>query len=558
MKEGVGGCLGILMALALCLAPPAEGRDNFIIVLADDLGVDKIGVYSRDDLYGHPGEGASPGPTPNIDQLAREGVLFRNAYANPMCSPTRAATLTGRHGFRTGIGTPGNAELPLDEVILPELLGATHHIAAIGKWHLGGQLADHPNDSGFGRFIGTLANIDDYYSWPKTTDGVTVQGRSVYATTDNVDDAIAVINEFGSEPWFVWLAFNAPHTPFHAPPQELHSFELSGAPTNTPVDHFEAAVEALDSELGRLLDSIPEAVLADTTIIFVGDNGSPRRAVELPFDGRRAKGTVFEGGINVPFIVKSPHVPAEHRGEESLALVHVVDLYDTVAEIAGVVSRAEDSVSLLPYLADPARSTLPARPYVYAEQFSPNGEGPYTSEERGIRDERYKLIWRDGTYQEFFDLEEDPFEDENLLDGALSTAEQASFAQLVASVDRLRNGGAPCEAGVENLCLQGDRFEVRAEWQTSAGDSGNGQAVPLTDDTGYFWFFNQTNVEMVIKVLNGCGSNDHFWVFAGGLTNVQVDITVTDTTNGQTRTYQNNLQTPFQPIQDTAAFSTCP
>ncbi|MCH9650596.1 MAG: sulfatase-like hydrolase/transferase [Deltaproteobacteria bacterium] len=558
MKVGVGSCLGALTALALCFSSAAQARDNFIIVLADDLGVDKIGVYSRDDLYGHPGEGASPGPTPVIDQLAREGILFRNAYANPVCSPTRAATLTGRHGFRTGIGTPANAELPLSEMILPEILGATHRTAAIGKWHLGRQLEDHPNDSGFSRFIGTLTNIDDYFSWPKTTDGVTVQGRNVYATTDNVNDAISVVSGFGEDPWFVWLAFNAPHTPFHAPPQELHTFQLSGNPVNTAVDHYEAAVQALDTELGRLLDSIPGEVLADTTIIFVGDNGSPRRSVEAPFDGQRAKGTVYEGGTNVPFIVVSPHIPATRRGEESLALVHVVDIHATVAEIAGVSSQGEDSVSLLPYLSDPTRSTLPVRPYVYSEQFSPNGEGPFNVEERGIRDERYKLIWREGDYEEFFDLEEDPFEDDNLLGGALSAAEQASFDALVASVDRLRNGGEVCVTGAESLCLQGDRFRVDIEWQTPAGDSGSGQAVPLTSDTGYFWFFSQANVEMVIKVLNGCSANDHFWVFAGGLTNVQVDITVTDTATGQIRTYQNPLRTPFQPIQDTAAFGSCP
>ncbi len=558
MEKGVGNTLALLIALALCLVPPARGRDNFIVILADDLGVDKIGVYSRDDLYGHPGEGASPGPTPTVDRLAREGILFRNAYADPVCSPTRAATLTGRHGFRTGIGTPANAELPLDEVILPELLGATHRTAAVGKWHLGGQLADHPNDSGFERFIGTLTNVTDYYSWPKTTNGVTVEGRTVYATTDNVNDAIAVIGEFGEEPWFVWLAFNAPHAPFHAPPPELHSFQLSGNPTNTVVDHFEATVEALDTELGRLLDSIPEAVLVDTTIIFVGDNGSPRRPVEPPFNAQRAKGTVYEGGTNVPFIVASPRIPANRRGEESLALVHVVDLYATIAEIAGVTSQAQDSVSLLPYLLDPARSTLPIRPYVYAEQFSPNGEGPYSEEERGIRDERYKLIWRDGTYEEFFDLEEDPFETVNLLDGGLSTAQQTSFDNLVANVEQLMSEALPCAAGAERLCLQEDRFQVDVEWQTPAGDSGNGQAVPLTEDTGYFWFFNQANVEMVIKVLDGCGVNGHYWVFVGGLTNVQVGITVTDTASGQSRSYQNPLATPFQPIQDTAAFATCP
>lgn len=122
----------------------------------------------------------------------------------------------------------------------------------------------------------------------------------------------------------------------------------------------------------------------------------------------------------------------------------------------------------------------------------------------------------------------------------------------------LRRFTQPCVAGPSVLCLQGGRFKVEASWRTNQGTNGLGQAVALTADTGYFWFFNPANVEMVVKVLNGCPANQRFWAFAGGLTNVEVQLLVTDTQTGQVRSYKNPLGTQYQPIQDTAAFATCP
>ncbi|HEY0783081.1 MAG TPA: hypothetical protein VGE98_11535 [Thermoanaerobaculia bacterium] len=114
-----------------------------------------------------------------------------------------------------------------------------------------------------------------------------------------------------------------------------------------------------------------------------------------------------------------------------------------------------------------------------------------------------------------------------------------------------------CVANATTLCLQGGRFAVSTTWRTPDGQTGNGQAVSLTSDTGFFWFFQSTNVEMVIKVLNGCGLNQRYWVFAGGLTNVMVATTVVDTATGTMRVYHNPQGTPFQPLQDTSAFASC-
>jgi Leucine-rich repeat (LRR) protein len=117
--------------------------------------------------------------------------------------------------------------------------------------------------------------------------------------------------------------------------------------------------------------------------------------------------------------------------------------------------------------------------------------------------------------------------------------------------------GSVCVPGANTLCLSGGRFRVQVGWRRPDGQTGPGRAVALTGDTGYFWFFNESNVEMVIKVLDACGLNGRFWVFAGGLTDVQTDITVTDTATGDVQTYRNPQGTAFQPIQDTAAFATC-
>jgi hypothetical protein len=116
---------------------------------------------------------------------------------------------------------------------------------------------------------------------------------------------------------------------------------------------------------------------------------------------------------------------------------------------------------------------------------------------------------------------------------------------------------AACTTTSTTLCLNNGRFRVTVTWQTTTA-SGVGNAVSITNDTGYFWFFSSNNVEMVIKVVNGCGFNSRYWVFSGGLTNVNVTISVTDTQTGAVKFYQNPLNTAFQPIQDTAAFATCP
>ncbi len=366
--------------------PPASApnQGNVLILVADDLGIDQLGLY---------GVVSDPAPTPNLERMAAAGVLFRNVWSQPTCSPTRATLQTGRYGFRTGIGAVINAftngpALPLAEVTLPEMLdlgtGGRYAHAAIGKWHLGtgqtgGDLA--PNLAGYGHFAGSMeGQLGTYFDWRRVEDGVVTRARR-YATTVCVNDALAWIRHQGG-PWVCVVSFQAPHAPFHRPPSRLHSQVLPPgeppasctAPGPDARPFYKAAVEALDREIGRLLTHLPAGELVNTTVFFLGDNGS-ESCVTLPSCSGQAKATLYEGGVRVPLLVAGRGVSG--RGE-CQALVNTTDLFATVAELAGVDLAATlpgvelDSVSFAPCLADPSRRV---RAWIYADSFARNGPG---------------------------------------------------------------------------------------------------------------------------------------------------------------------------------------
>jgi arylsulfatase A-like enzyme len=419
-------------------APPSVHQvGNVLVIVADDVGTDMVGAYHQ-----HP---EAP-PTPVVDSLAANGILFRNAYACPTCSPTRAGIMTGRYGFRVGLGDAikewlPEPALPLSEVTLPEMLnraGPTRIAnGAIGKWHLGSIVvggADDPNLQGFDWFEGTLGNLyngQTYFAHEKVTNGVTT-ASTTYATTEQADDAIARIQAM-PQPWFVYLAFNAAHEPFHAPPAYLHTYTLSGDPDATPNLHFCAAVQAMDTEIGRLLASLPPATRANTTIIFIGDNGTPNLAVIPPSVAGHSKGSLYEGGIHVPLIISGKEV--EHPGAICDAFVEAVDLFPTIADLFGRDYRAGvgddrpiDGHSLSRYLHDPA--AVPEREFIFSERFSPNGFGPYDSQAWTVRDRRWKLIRRVGEDDLFFDMQGLLFEGENLLRSAMTPGEEHEYSRL--------------------------------------------------------------------------------------------------------------------------------
>lgn len=429
-----------------------------IVIVADDLGVDVLDCY---------GEGNDRPSTPNICGLQADGVLFRNAWSNPTCSPTRATIQTGRYGFRNGVMSVGQT-LPSAEITLPEVLSNPDNLslgfesAAIGKWHLNGSgrqcgtTTGYPGDQGYDYAAGALANIVDYFDWTRAENAVCATSTT-YATTTNVDDALAWIGTQGG-PWLLWLAFNAPHAPFQAPPDDCPQGPCHHVSPLVPEGQictgknggadeerqcYKAMVETLDTEIGRLLSSLPAN--PQRSVIFVGDNGSPKEVIVPPFDAQRAKFTVFEGGINVPLIVSGAGVVNGNR--ESSALVNTTDLFATVLELAGAVLPAglvHDSVSLLPILADQSTGS---RSYAYAERPS----NLVSRCGRAVRNDRFKLILcpdeSSGNEIQLYDLPQDPFEDDDLyVDGQpdLDPDEAANYEDLNEYLDFLDDRLSEC------------------------------------------------------------------------------------------------------------------
>lgn len=421
-------------------------RGNVLLMVLDDIGVDQLASY---------GVGTDLANLPVLDQLTSQGIAFENVWSNSVCSPTRATILTGRYSFRTGIGhtvKPGNHALGIDEILLPEALdrltsNAYDH-AAFGKWHLGDKLSggpDSPTIAGFQDFYGTMTNVINYYVYEKIEDGLKewVLG---YATSDMVDDTIQWVRERDDRPWFAYVAFHSAHAPYHEPPAGQFTTDLSGAgdPNVDFRPYYKAMLESVDHEIGRLLAGIAP-VLDDTTIIIVGDNGTPMECVAPPLNPQKGKASLFQGGINVPMLVISPHV--ETPGARCSALINTTDLFNTVINLAGVdtievdelfeeLGVEYDSESVLPYILDP--STPSIRTHTYAEIFNPNGVvPPFNLDVRAIRNSRYKYVDSNVTFDPIyasalFDLRADPLEDNNLLMGGhvLTPQEQAAYDEL--------------------------------------------------------------------------------------------------------------------------------
>ncbi len=355
---------------------------NCLLITFDDIGNDAVGIYDEGDPEQQP-------RTPYLDGLAGVGMRFLNCYSSPTCSPTRATLMTGRHGFRTGIGgvirDESEQSLERSEFTLAEALrGQGFATALIGKWHLGGEKDPfiEPLFHGFDHYAATRGNVRRFFNsnyWIGSQDSV-VRVRSKYLTTQVADDTIVAMKTL-PEPWFIYANFHSAHKPLHVPPRRLHSY----ADPQTDQEKFSAMVESLDTELGRVLDA---ADLSNTHVFVMGDNGTVEETATAP--GRGFKGSVFEGGVNVPFFAAGPTVPA---GKVSDALVQGVDFFATIWDLATGGARLpagpEDSVSFVEAL----QGTGPGRrQLVFAERFVPNDGPPYDIIIRMVRNHRYKVV----------------------------------------------------------------------------------------------------------------------------------------------------------------------
>jgi len=468
----------ILLLLPGC-AEPAESQldsapPNILVIIGDDMGVETLSSY---------GIGTPTAVTPNLDQLAARGIRFERFWSQAACSPTRAAILTGRYGFRTGVVTPlyygwskmdpaivpepvkppgahkevdflPNAPVPpgvdltagslpadfpmpkgpsANEIMLPAVLKsfpANYATAAFGKWHLAdldnGNL-EHPNLVGFDYFSGTMyGSPKSYFAWRHVENGK-LSAETGYVDSRTVDDAKFWIGRQKDKPWFAWL----PHTPLHLPPKELlRSDALSLDPDEVSADnaqpYFLAQIEAMDTLIGELLDSMSPETRDNTYVIFLGDNGTAKwDQPPAPRDPQRVKMTVYEGGVAVPLIIAGPGIDSE---QVKRPLAHAVDLFATIIELAGGTladSTPEgaviDSVSMVPYLF--GTTNVNRRDWVMTEITF--GRIP----SRAIRNERYKLILQKDR-QEFYDLESDPNETHALELATLSGEQQDNHSDL--------------------------------------------------------------------------------------------------------------------------------
>jgi len=418
---------GLLCTLLLLLwALPAAAADppNIIVLVADDVTACWFGVYTADRV-----ECSEAYLTPRIDTLAAGGVVVKTAWAMPTCTPYRAAMMTGtfptenRVG-RTILSASGGTGLSAARPNLARALEAggydTYHF---GKWHLAGTALGagqtiHPSSMGFTAGRGSIGNVgnttdgaeggESYTDWQLVDfmAGTTTE-ENTYATTFTIDDAILVLNN--AEPWFMSIQLNAPHNPQHQPTPGLFDAtvdcEEGGAGGDLPEICYNRAIQALDTELGRLLDH-GDYDPTDTVIIITSDNGTPlsiAQATQPAWEDDRCKQTVGECGLWVPLIVSGAGVGT---GTADI-LVQATDLHATILEIAGVenIAAGHTTGSLVPSLGghqiryrgisfwnnmvDP---TLPSkRSCIYAEEFN-DSSGVRVDWNEAMRTDTYKLM----------------------------------------------------------------------------------------------------------------------------------------------------------------------
>jgi arylsulfatase A-like enzyme len=348
--------------LAATLAAEASARKpNVIVILADDLGYGDVGVHGCKDI-----------PTPNIDAFARSGIRFSSGYVSaPLCGPTRAALMTGRYQSRFGhefnppaMTEPNPAKLALDlrETTFADRMKRAGYITgALGKWHLGEGDEYHPLSRGFDEFFGFTGGAHSYFKANDKRYGPIVRGRQPvelkgYLTDVLADEAADFMQRHRAEPFLLYLAFNAPHTPMEAPAEALERFSsIKDKERRT----YAAVTWKMDQAIGRVTKALRDLGLADNTLVFfLSDNGGAllrgvarNGATNTPLRG--GKSQLLEGGIRVPFMVSWPGVlPA---GKVDDRPVIQLDIVTTALAAAGVEidpSWKLDGVNLLPYLTD--------------------------------------------------------------------------------------------------------------------------------------------------------------------------------------------------------------
>jgi arylsulfatase A-like enzyme len=340
--------LAIFLSFGLCsLSFAVSSRPNVLFIVGDDMGYADVGFQGCKDI-----------PTPNLDALAASGVRFTSGYVSgPYCSPTRAGLMTGRyqtrfgHEFNPGGGSSG---LPLTERTIADRLKTAGYVTGlVGKWHLGAQPEFHPQKRGFDEFYGFLGGAHDYFKSAGILRGTEPVTELDYTTDAFGREAVAFIERHKNEPWFLYLAFNAVHTPMQATDERLAKFPHESDERRRTYDGM---MLAMDEAVGRVRQKLAELGLEQNTLVcFISDNGGPtmpstsiNASRNEPLRG--SKRTTLEGGIRVPFVVSWPgHLKPGVFTQPAIQL----DLTATALAAAGVQAGRNwrlEGINLLPFL----------------------------------------------------------------------------------------------------------------------------------------------------------------------------------------------------------------
>ena len=409
-------------------APSAAGRPdrppNFVLILVDDLGYNDVSF-----------NGATEIATPNIDRIAADGIIFRNGYVTAsICTPSRAGLLTGRYPARFGLDVnlayapfDPRLGLPLEEATVADhLRQAGYRTGLVGKWQLGAAHHFIPRERGFDYFFGFLGGGHDY--WGRNYDAAApareyytplVENRDPYPSPDGEyltdalgDQAAQFIADSADDPFFLYLAYNAPHHPLQAPAELLDQYaEVADGPRR----RYLAMVDSLDQNIGKTLDALESAGVRDNTVVFfLSDNGGVWRgetyADNAPLRG--GKESLFEGGIRVPFAAAWP--AAWPAGAVYDPMIISLDLFATMLSLAGIApetaARPIDGVNLDPFLRGIAGNESAAADVPHEALFWRHGGDEYA-----VRAGDLKLIRHFDELPQLYNLKDDPGETRNLL-----------------------------------------------------------------------------------------------------------------------------------------------
>jgi arylsulfatase A-like enzyme len=439
-------------AAALAGAAERATRPNVLVIVSDDQGYADAGFQGAKDIV-----------TPHLDRLAASGIRFTNGYvSHPFCSPTRAGLMTGRYQQRFGhernpyYDPSSHSEgLPVGETLLPARLQPAGYVTGwIGKWHLGAAPEFAPQRRGFAETYGFIGGGHRFREWqvnatveyqvPLERNGQAVPVPA-HLTTDLGREAADFVRRHRSQPWFLYLAFNAPHNPQEPTPERVARFAGIADPVR---QKYAAQMSLMDDAIGEALGALRDSGQEQRTLVFFfSDNGGPvgiNGSSNAPLRG--AKGTVYEGGVRVPFLVVWPgRVPA---GRVDARPVISLDVFATALGVAGVpmpTDRVYDSVNLLPYL------TGEASGQPHERLFWRSGA------KLAVREGRWKLVRDAGKPDELYDLESDVAESRDL-----AAQQPAVVARLTAALESWnRQLIDPVFAGLGNAPVKGKKAGKR-------------------------------------------------------------------------------------------------